>query len=181
MIQAIGNARSSVRKVAMTDITAVRTNTRQYSGSRKNVLYWARPATYWRGPTRSRNESTARSMCGNTIRAPSQSTAGASSNPSPSRPCHRAGSAAALAILTRRPGAGRKADGALGIEAEQHLLLRPQVGELTGLRQGDAKFAPGTQLLEQHRRIVAVEQQALHLALVPGMACGQVRGGASEA
>ncbi len=46
MIQAIGNASSRVRNVAITDITAVRTNTCQYSGSVKKVLYCARLAAY---------------------------------------------------------------------------------------------------------------------------------------
>ena len=46
MIHAMGNASSKVSKVATTDITAVRTNTCQYSGSAKKVLYCARLATY---------------------------------------------------------------------------------------------------------------------------------------
>src|ERR1700733_6878932 len=49
MIQATGNASSNVRSVAITDITAVRTNTCQYKGSVKKVRYCARLATYWRG------------------------------------------------------------------------------------------------------------------------------------
>src|ERR1700685_2582942 len=61
MIQATGNASSSVNDVAITDMTAVRTNTCQYRGSAKKVLYCARLAEYWRGPTRSRKDSTARS------------------------------------------------------------------------------------------------------------------------
>src|ERR1700693_4948984 len=56
MIHAIGNVSSNVSSVPTTDINAVRTNTCQYRGSAKKVLYWARLATYCRGPTRSRNE-----------------------------------------------------------------------------------------------------------------------------
>ena len=46
MIHATGKASNSVNRVAITDITAVRTKTCQYSGSVKNVLYCARLATY---------------------------------------------------------------------------------------------------------------------------------------
>src|SRR6202041_3699618 len=139
MIQAIGNASSSVMSVAVTDINAVRTKTCQYKGSAKKVLYCARLATYWRGPTRSRKDSTARSTCGNMIRAPSQSRAGASSRPSTSRACQR--ESMALNILPRRAGTRCEAHRTRRIEAEGHLIVGLQVGELPGLRQCDAKFA----------------------------------------
>src|SRR3984957_2024012 len=154
MIQAIGNARSSVNNVAITDITAVRTNTFQYRGSAKKVLYCARLATYWRGPTRSRKDSIARSTCGRMISAPSQSRAGASSKPSARRACQRLGGSS---ILSRRTGTRRKTHRAGGIETEHHFFLGFQVGELPGLGQSDAKFAAASLLLQQNRRIRAVE------------------------
>src|SRR3984893_6697588 len=130
MIHATGNASSRVKRVAITDMTAVRRNTCQYRGSAKKVLYCARLATYWRGPTRSRNDSTARSTCGNMMRAPSQSSAGASNKPSARRPCQR-GSMAVLRIL--RFGTRREAHRPGGIEAEHHFLLRLEVRKLPGL------------------------------------------------
>ncbi len=42
MVQAIGNASSSVQAVATIDITAVRTKVCQYSGSSMKVPYWRR-------------------------------------------------------------------------------------------------------------------------------------------
>src|SRR6185437_655514 len=149
MIQAMGNASSSVRKVANTDITAVRRNTCQYRGSAKNVRYCARLGAYWRGPTRSRKDSSARSMCGRMMRVPSQSSAGASNSPNTRRPCQRA-SMAELPIQPRRAGSRREADRARGVEAEQHLFLRFQVRELPRLRQSDAKFPPAARFLEQY-------------------------------
>src|ERR1700722_2216242 len=178
MIQAIGNASSSVKSVANTDMTAVRRNTCQYSGSAKKVLYWARLATYWRGPTRSRKDSTARSTCGSMIRAPSQSTAGASSRTSTSRACQR--ESMALSILPRRAGTRREAHRARGIEAEGHLIVGLQVRELPGLGQRDAKFAASPRLLQQHRRICAVEQHALHLAGVARLVGRQLRRAAGQ-
>src|SRR3984893_7583995 len=155
MIHAIGNASISVNRVAVTDMTAVRRNTCQYRGSEKKVLYCARLGAYWRGPIRSRNDSTARSTCGNIMRAPSQRSAGASNRPSASRPCQR-GSIAALRILLRRAGTRREAHRARGIEAEYHFFLRLQVRKLPGLGQGYAKLAPSARFLQQNRRIRAV-------------------------
>jgi hypothetical protein len=42
IVQAIGNAISSVMAVAISDITAVRTKVRQYSGSSIKVRYCAK-------------------------------------------------------------------------------------------------------------------------------------------
>src|SRR5258708_3827507 len=152
MIQAMGNASSSVKPVAVTDMTAVRRKTCQYRGSAKKVLYCARLATYWRGPTRSRNDSTARSTCGNMIRAPSHSSAGASNRPSARRACQR-GSIVDLSILSRRSGARRKAHRSGGIETEGYFFMRLQVGKLTGLGQGYAKFAARAGFPQQDHRI----------------------------
>src|SRR5882762_2712993 len=178
MIQAMGNASSSVRKVAITDMTAVRRNTCQYRGSAKKVLYCVRLAAYWRGPTRSRNESTARSTCGNMIRAPSQSSAGASNRPSARRACQR-GSIVDLSILSRRSGARRKAHRSGGIETECYFFMRLQVGKLTGLGQGYAKFAASAGFLKQNRRIRSVEEDTLHISrmlrLIGRQLCGAAR------
>src|SRR5260221_2725581 len=141
MIQAMGNASSSVNKVAITDMAAVRRNPCQYRGSAKKVLYCVRLAAYWGGPMRSRNESTARSACGNMIKAPSQSRAGASNRPSARRPCQRE-SIAALGILPFRAAACREAHRPGGIEAEHHFLSRLQIRQLPGLGQVDAKSSP---------------------------------------
>src|SRR3984957_7982002 len=179
MIQAIGNASSSVKNVAITDMIAVRRKTCQYRGSAKKVLYCARLATYWRGPTRSRKDKIARSTCGNMIRAPSQSSAGASSNPSARRPCQRA-SAAPLGILSRRAVPRGKTDCAGGIEAEHHFFLRLEVGKLTRLGKRDAKFAAGLRFQQQNRRIRAVEQHALYLARMARLAGRQFGRGARK-
>src|ERR1700691_1240599 len=179
MIQAMGNARSRVRNVASTDMTAVRRKTCQYRGSAKKVSYCASLPEYWWGQTRSRKDSTARSTCGSTMRAPSQSRAGASSRPSASRPCQR-GSMAGLGILSRRAGARRKAHGPRRIETERHLLLRPQVRKLPGLGQGNTKLAARTRFPQQHRRIRSVEQHALHLSGMMRVLGRQVRLAARE-
>src|SRR5271166_4905751 len=179
MIQAIGNATSKVSSVAMIDITAVRTNTCQYRGSSKNVRYWAKLAAYWRGPMRSRNDSMAKSMCGNTISAPSHSSAGASSSHSVKLACQRRGTAVS-AMLFDHPGACLVAGRSLGIEAENHVLLHLEIRELAGLRQGDAKFPSGARLLQQHRRIGAVEQQALDHARMRRLAGRQFGGAAPQ-
>src|SRR3984893_2930110 len=163
MIQATENATISVNRVAATDMPAVRRNTCQYRGSEKKVLYCARLGAYWWGPIRSRNDSTARSTCGNIMRAPSQSSAGASSRPSARRPCQR-GSTAALFILSRRSGTRRKARRTGGIETEYHFLLGFQVRKLPGLGQRYAKFAARARLLHQHCRIRPIEQHALHFS-----------------
>src|SRR5579863_4365323 len=176
MIQATGNASSSVRSVAVTDITAVRTKTCQYRGSVKKVRYCARLATYCLGPVRSRKDSRARSTWGRMIRAPSHSSAGASSRPSARRPCQRR----ALSILSRRAGARRKAHRPRRVEAEGHLFVGLQVRKLPGLGQGNAEFAPSPRLLQQHRRIRAVEQNALDLARVQRKLGRQFRGAARE-
>src|SRR5580658_6838562 len=168
MIQAMGNASSSVIRVAITDMTAVRTNTCQYRGSAKKVLYCARLAAYALGPVRSRKDSTARSTCGNMISEPSHSRAGASNRPSARRACQDV-SVADLSILARRPGSRRKAHRPGGIETEQYFLLGLEVGKLAGLGQRDAEFPASPHLLEQHRGIRPVEQHALHFALVPRM------------
>src|SRR5882724_4029221 len=179
MIQATGNASSNVKPVAITDITAVRRNTCQYRGSAKKVLYCARLATYSRGPTRSRNDSTARSTCGNMIRAPSQSSAGASSRPSARRPCQRE-SIAGLGILSRRSGTRRKAHRSGGIETEYHFFMRLQIRKLPRLGQGYAKFAASARFLKQNCRIRAVEQDALHLTRMLRLVGRQLRGAARE-
>src|SRR5580658_3141917 len=127
MIQATGNASSSVSIVAITDITAVRTKTCQYKGSLKKVLYCARLVAYWRGPVRSRKDSRARSTWGRMIRAPSQRRE--------------------LGILPRRAGARRKAHRPRRIEAECHLFVGLQVRKLAGLGQGNAEFAASPRLL----------------------------------
>ena len=54
-----------------------------------------------------------------------------------------------LSILPRRTGARSEAHGPGRIEAEHHFLLRPQVGKLPGLGQGNAKFTAGPRLLQQ--------------------------------
>src|ERR1700722_12368655 len=178
MIQATGNASSRVRNVAITDMTAVRRKTCQYRGSAKKVLYCARLATYWRGPTRSRKDRMARSTCGNMIRAPSQSRAGASNRPSARRPCQRVFIAVSR-VLSRGSGTGRKTHGSGGIETECHFLLWFQVGKLPRLRQGYAKFAARWRFLEQDRRIRSVEQHALHFSrmvwLLGRQACSAAR------
>src|SRR5258708_4614674 len=156
MIQAMGNASSSVRKVAITDMTAVRRNTCQYRGSAKKVLYCVRLAAYWRGPTRSRTDSTARSTCGQMIRAPSQSRAGASNRPSARRPCQR-GAQAGLSMLSRHSATRREAHRPGGVETEYHFLSRLQIRKLTGLGQGYAKFAPSACFLKKNRRIRPIE------------------------
>ena len=83
--------------------------------------------------------------------------------PSPSRARHRR-RMAALAILLRPPRARRKAHGALRIEAEEDLLLRLADRRTDRSAAGRCEIRGACAALEQHGRIGAVEQQALHLA-----------------
>jgi hypothetical protein len=64
--------------------------------------------------------------------------------------------------------AGRKADSAIGGETEHHPLVHLEVGVASGLGQGDPELGAGLRLAQQHGRVGAVEQQALHHPLVHG-------------
>ena len=147
IVQATGKASSSVISVARMDMLAVRTKVCQYSGSSINVRYCARLGTYCRGATRSRSDSTARSICGSTIRPSSQISAGASSSQSISRACTVADAAFAAIAL----GAARgKADRLLRIKTEGNGLANAQIGKTAGLRQRDAKFHAAGRLTQQN-------------------------------
>ena len=74
-----------------------------------------------------------------------------------------------------RAGPGRKARGPVRVETEEHRLVGPQVGELPRLRQRDSKLAARAALLEQHRRVRAVEQHALHAPAWRGCPSGSSR------
>src|SRR6476661_3870247 len=159
MYHAAGNAIASVQAVARMDITAVRTNVCQYSGSSTNVRYWSRLNSYTRGATRARNEITASSRWGSTIRPTSHTSAGASSSASATRWCdpYRSTVSAAIAARGEACGAGR-------LDAERDRLAHRQVREASGLRQRDTDFRVRTHFTDQHRRVRAVEQQALDSA-----------------
>src|SRR5580700_9202993 len=127
---------------------------------------------------RSRSDSSARSTCGRTISAKIQSSAGSSSSASIRRRC-----AARVANSSGTGGRGAargKAGRALRVEAEIHALADFQIGEPAGLRQGDTKLEPTALLGEQHRRVGAVEEEALHLADVVGLLTRQPLGLALE-
>jgi hypothetical protein len=54
-----------------------------------------------------------------------------------------------------------EARGARGLEAERDRLADGKIGEAPGLRQRDADLGARLHFANQHRRIRAVEQQAL--------------------
>src|ERR1700722_18927001 len=97
------------------------------------------------------------------ISALNHKSAGASSNPSTS--CLRQRPSTLPSRMgVRGAGARRITYRALRIEAEDHRIVRLQVGELPRLRQGDTKLTPRVGLQQENRGIRAVEQNALHLA-----------------
>src|SRR5579862_8650226 len=87
---------------------------------------------------RSRNDSSARSTCGRTIKAKSHSSAGSSSSASISR--RWAALVASGSGMWDRTARRGKADRPLRVEAEVHALADFQIGKAPGLRQGDAEL-----------------------------------------
>src|SRR5579872_6476495 len=133
----------------------------------------------------------ASSTCGSTMSVNSHSNAGASSHARISRRRHaalsnsgmRSGSFGGCFALCRCDAAGKtaEADCALRVETEGDALTYLEVGQPPGLRQRHAELEAAAFLVEQHRGIGAVEQQALHLAVEHQVVGRHPVGGAFDA
>src|ERR1700686_4871623 len=91
------------------------------------------------------------------MRPRSRPAAGASRSSNAKRARDASGSAAMLTMTAARAEAHR----ALRIEPEDDRLAHSEIGEAAGLRQRDPDLGARLLLAHQHRRIRAVEEQAL--------------------